>query len=207
MNRELISTKGQLSAARKEGIEAFNELKDTDNLMSKSLKAELDRLREDCSLVVGERDAQKSQLIEALLAKEKLRKEIEEGRELHDTSAVDPTNVDVSEAAKKSGEKIEKLRARLKERKQVSEKRQGCILPGLRGLILPLYSAAPTFSRNLSSCPGALASGKLLAHCPSPFSFPTVRETILQKLLHEVHNRHVRRVYIPRLYERRRRWP
>lgn len=69
---------------------------------------------------MGERDAQKSQLIEALLAKEKLRKEIEEGKELHDASATDPADTDASQAAKKSGEKIEKLRARLKERKQVS---------------------------------------------------------------------------------------
>ncbi|KAM4059292.1 HOOK protein [Hirsutella rhossiliensis] len=121
MDRELISVKGQLSAARKDGIEAFNELKGTDSLVSESLKAELDRLREDCSLVVGERDAQKSQLIEALLAKEKFRKEIEEGKELHDTSATEPIDADASEAAKKSGEKIEKLRARLKERKQQLE--------------------------------------------------------------------------------------
>ncbi|KAJ6441712.1 glutathione S-transferase [Purpureocillium lavendulum] len=120
MERELIGAKAQVSAAEKGGSAAIDELKSTDKLISESLKAELDRLREEFSLVVSERDAQKSQLIEALLAKDKLRKEIEEGKELHDTSAgpPEPADEDASEAVKKSGEKIEKLRARLKERKQ-----------------------------------------------------------------------------------------
>ncbi|KJZ72030.1 hypothetical protein HIM_08591 [Hirsutella minnesotensis 3608] len=121
MERELIGAKGQLSAAKKDGVDAINELKSTDSLISESLKAELDRLRDDYSLVVGERDAQKSQLIEALLTKDRLRKEIEEGKELQDAGATGSADVDNSEAAKKSGEKIEKLRARLKERKQQLE--------------------------------------------------------------------------------------
>ncbi|KAL3960466.1 hypothetical protein ACCO45_005583 [Purpureocillium lilacinum] len=123
MERELISARAQASAAEKGGTAAIDELKSTDKLISESLKAELDRLRDEFSFVVSERDAQKSQLIEALLAKDKLRKEIEEGKELHDTSAVptETADADMSEAAKKSGEKIEKLRARLKERKQQLE--------------------------------------------------------------------------------------
>ena len=132
MDRELISARAQASAAEKGGIEAINELKSTDKLISESLKAELDRLREEYSFVVSERDAQKSQLIEALLAKDKLRKEIEEGRELHETAAAaaagvtatatsntGPADAGTPEAVKRSGEKIEKLRARLKERKHV----------------------------------------------------------------------------------------
>ncbi|PFH62408.1 hypothetical protein XA68_13634 [Ophiocordyceps unilateralis] len=121
MERELMSAKGQLSAAEKGGIDAIQELKSTDSLISESLKDELERLRDEYRLVVGERDAQKSQLIEALLAKDKFRKEFEEGKELHDSTATRPSGADTSEAAKKSGEKIEKLRARLKERKQQLE--------------------------------------------------------------------------------------
>ncbi|POR35013.1 Uncharacterized protein TPAR_04801 [Tolypocladium paradoxum] len=121
MDREIIGARAQLSAAEKGGIEAIDELKSTDKLISESLKAELDRLREDYSFAVSERDAQKSQLIEALLAKDKLRKEIEEGKELQDTAAAGPADADASDTAKKSGEKIEKLRARLKERKQQLE--------------------------------------------------------------------------------------
>ncbi len=118
--RELLGTKSQLSASQKEGISALDELKSTDKLISESLKAELDRLREELTFVTGEREAQKSQLIEALLAKDRIRKEAEEVKELQETAALSSANQDSSEAAKKAAEKIEKLRERLIERKQVS---------------------------------------------------------------------------------------
>ncbi|KAK2603945.1 hypothetical protein QQS21_003880 [Conoideocrella luteorostrata] len=120
-DRELISAKARLSAAEKGGIEAIDELKSTDKLISESLKAELDRLREDYNFGVSERDAQKSQLIEALLAKDRFRKEIEDTKELQETSTNGPADTDMSEAMRKSSEKIEKLRTRLKERKQQLE--------------------------------------------------------------------------------------
>lgn len=119
-DRELVAAKAKLSAAEKGGIEAIDELKSTDKLISESLKAELDRLREDYNFVVSERDAQKSQLIEALLAKDKFRKEIEDTKELQESSTTGPADANLSEAMQKSSEKIEKLRARLKERKLVS---------------------------------------------------------------------------------------
>lgn len=119
-DRELVAVKANLSATEKGGIEAINELKSTDKLISESLKAELDRLREDYNFVVSERDAQKTQLIDALLAKDKLRKEIEEAKELQEGSTAGPVDADMSEAMRKSTEKIEKLRTRLKERKLVS---------------------------------------------------------------------------------------
>ncbi|KAF4591528.1 microtubule binding protein HOOK3 [Ophiocordyceps camponoti-floridani] len=120
IERELTSAKGQLSAAEKGGIDAIQELKSTDVLISESLKKELERLREEYRLVVGERDAQKSQLIEALLAKDKFRKEAEEAKELYDASAAGASVAETSEAPKLV-KKIEKLRARLKERKQQLE--------------------------------------------------------------------------------------
>jgi protein HOOK3 len=118
--RELLGMKSQLSALQKDGISALDELKSTDKLISESLKAELDRLREELTFVTGEREAQKSQLIEALLAKDKMRKETEEAKELQETAALSTANQDSSEASKKAAEKIEKLRERLIERKQVS---------------------------------------------------------------------------------------
>lgn len=119
--RELTGAKAKLSAAEKGGIEAIDELKSTDKLISESLKSELDRLREEYSFVVNERDAQKSQLIDALLAKDRFRKEAEDTKEeLQESITAGPADSDISEAVKKSGEKIEKLRSRLKERKQVS---------------------------------------------------------------------------------------
>lgn len=118
-DRELMSAKAELLAAQKGGIEALDELNSTDKLISESLKVELDRLRENYNFVVVERDAQKSQLIDALLAKDRLRKEVEESKELQENATTSSTGANTSEAMKKFTEKIEKLRTRLKERKQV----------------------------------------------------------------------------------------
>lgn len=120
-DRELMSTKTELSAVEKDGISALNELKSTDKLISESLKAELDRVREEIKVATVEREAQKSQLIEALLAKDKLRKEMEELKETQDTAAIEAATQDATEAGKKAAEKIEKLRERLIERKQQLE--------------------------------------------------------------------------------------
>ncbi|KAG6070809.1 hypothetical protein E4U30_008279 [Claviceps sp. LM220 group G6] len=120
-DRELMSAKAELLAAQKGGIEALDELSSTDKLISESLKVELDRLRENYNFVVVERDAQKSQLIDALLAKDRLRKEVEESRELQENATTSPAGANTSEAMKKFTEKIEKLRTRLKERKQQLE--------------------------------------------------------------------------------------
>lgn len=161
MERLLIAARAQASAAEKGGAEAIDELKSTDKLISESLKAELDRLREEYSFVVSERDAQKSQLIEALLAKDKLRKEIEEGKELHETATatataaaanLGPAEVVALEAAKKSGEKIEKLRTRLKERKQVSVSASGCDLgPLSRSSLGPFLVPAVGIDSNMAA--------------------------------------------------------
>ncbi|CCE34331.1 related to hook3 protein [Claviceps purpurea 20.1] len=120
-DRELMSAKAELLAAQKGGIEALDELNSTDKLISESLKVELDRLRENYNFVVVERDAQKSQLIDALLAKDRLRKEVEESKELQENATTSSTGANTSEAMKKFTEKIEKLRTRLKERKQQLE--------------------------------------------------------------------------------------
>lgn len=115
-----MTAKTELSAVHKDGISALDELKSTDKLISESLKAELDRLREELAFVSNERESQKTQLIDALLAKDKFRKDAEEVKELQETAALSTANQDSSEAAKKAAEKIEKLRDRLIERKQVS---------------------------------------------------------------------------------------
>lgn len=120
-DRELMSAKTELSAVEKDGITALNELKSTDMLISESLKAELDRVREETKVATTEREAQKTQLIEALLAKDKLRKDMEELKEIQETAAITAATQDASEATKKANEKIEKLRDRLIERKQVRE--------------------------------------------------------------------------------------
>lgn len=118
-SRELLSAQTDLSAVQKDSIEALNELKNTDKLISTSLTSELERQREETSFITNERDALKSQLVDTLLANDKLRKESDENKDLNE--AVSPTETDGSEAAKKATEKVEKLRARLIQRNQQLE--------------------------------------------------------------------------------------
>ncbi|KAI9898187.1 hypothetical protein N3K66_006547 [Trichothecium roseum] len=115
--RELLSVRSQLSAVDKDSIEALEELQQSDKLIAKSLQFDLDTLRAQLKFIRSERDAQKSQLVEALLAKDKLRKDIEAGN-IQDLASKDP---DVGESVKKDHDKIEKLRARLLERNQQLE--------------------------------------------------------------------------------------
>lgn len=112
-NRENLELRTQLSTMDKGSVEALNELKSTDNLISASIKAELDSLREEVKIMTSDMDAQKSQLIDALLAKEKFRKEVEEHKEAQEGLATNPTDP-------KGGELVTKLRDRLRERQQVS---------------------------------------------------------------------------------------
>lgn len=119
-DRELLAVKTDLSAVQKDSILALNELKDTDKLISESLTAELERQREETGFLTSERDALKSQLIDALLANDKFRKDIDENKDLQD-SVGSSADQNASGMSKKSEEKIEKLRARLIERNQVSK--------------------------------------------------------------------------------------
>ncbi|KAL6689824.1 hypothetical protein J3F84DRAFT_391288 [Trichoderma pleuroticola] len=119
--RELLAVQADLSAVQKDSITALYELKNTDKLISTSLTTELEQQREETSFITNERDALKSQLIEALLANDKLRKESDESKDLQDANG-SSTDVDGSEAAKKAAEKVEKLRERLIQRNQQLEK-------------------------------------------------------------------------------------
>ncbi|KAJ4269730.1 hypothetical protein NW762_001398 [Fusarium torreyae] len=115
--RDLLAAKAQLSALDKEGADALKELKSADVVIISSLKSELDHAREQLGYSTAEREAQQTQLVEALLAKDKLRKEVEEGRELQDITG--SAEGDAPDSSKK-GELIEKLRARLREIREVS---------------------------------------------------------------------------------------
>ncbi|KAF5673048.1 hypothetical protein FHETE_3533 [Fusarium heterosporum] len=115
--REILAARSQLSAIDKEGADALKELKSADVVIISSLKSELDHAREQLSYTNSEREAQQTQLVEALLAKDKLRKEVEEGRELQDITG--NGEGDASDGSKK-GELIEKLRNRLREIREVS---------------------------------------------------------------------------------------
>ncbi|KAK7398117.1 hypothetical protein QQX98_012523 [Neonectria punicea] len=116
--RELRDVRTQVSTLRRDNPEALNELKKTDTFIRESLEADLERAREELRLTRFELDAQKTQLVEALLAKEKFRRMVEEGKELQDATSLD---ADTSEAGKKISDKVAKLRARLLEIRQQLE--------------------------------------------------------------------------------------
>ncbi|KAF7558623.1 hypothetical protein G7046_g5541 [Stylonectria norvegica] len=119
-NRELLAARTQLSGLDKGGVEALNDFRNARQLIDESFKAQLESLQEEYKFVVNESDAQKSQLIEALIAKDKFRKKLEEDKDSQDVTTLVSTDPDFVEANKKTSEKVEKLRARLVELKEVS---------------------------------------------------------------------------------------
>ncbi|KAK8129713.1 microtubule binding protein HOOK3 [Apiospora kogelbergensis] len=101
----------QVNALSKEGQDVLSELKETDNMLAVSLRAELDGLRRKYDILKGDYDSKQEQLIVALIDKEQLRKEAETANnELHKAIDGQAVNPDVA----KTTEKMEKLRTRYK---------------------------------------------------------------------------------------------
>ncbi|CRK43259.1 hypothetical protein BN1723_005580 [Verticillium longisporum] len=108
-DRELLSVKTDLSAVEKDSIEALEELKATDKLISGSLQEELEALRTDHKNATTDvQEAQKA-LTKALLEKDELRKDLDTVKEQG-----------AGQDSSKYLEKIQQLRDRLKERNEVS---------------------------------------------------------------------------------------
>ncbi|KAK0381743.1 hypothetical protein CLIM01_00864 [Colletotrichum limetticola] len=110
-DRELLSARTDLSAVAKDSVDALEELKSTDQLISGSIREELEAARQQLKNLGTDLEEQRSSLINALLEKDKLRKDLDEAK---DGSSAEPT-----EAAQKLQEKVDKLRVRLKERQSV----------------------------------------------------------------------------------------
>ncbi|KAI3558220.1 hypothetical protein CABS02_01367 [Colletotrichum abscissum] len=113
-DRELLSARTDLSAVAKDSVDALEELKSTDQLISGSIREELEAARQQLKNLGTDLEEQRSSLINALLEKDKLRKDLDEAK---DGSSAEPT-----EAAQKLQEKVDKLRVRLKERQSQLEK-------------------------------------------------------------------------------------
>ncbi|PKS13096.1 hypothetical protein jhhlp_000437 [Lomentospora prolificans] len=117
--RDLLMARTELSAVSKDGTEALEELKSTDTLVSASLREELDALRARVKALEADNELNKSQLLDAYVAKDKLHKENEELKS--GQAPVDAKNINdeaIAEEVNKSTEKIQKLRERLKERQE-----------------------------------------------------------------------------------------
>ncbi|KAK7948787.1 HOOK protein [Apiospora aurea] len=97
--------------AKQEEEERLKALKETDNLLAVSLRAELDALRRKYDNLKGDYDNKQEQLVVALIDKDHLRKEVENvSNELQKAVDGQAVNPDVA----KTTEKMEKLRARYK---------------------------------------------------------------------------------------------
>jgi protein HOOK3 len=163
--RELLSANADLSAVEKDSIEALDELKSVDKLISSSLKDELDVLRQQQKNQAADNEHQRSQLIEALLAKDKLRKELDEAKELQEKMANDTiSSEEIADVVKKSNDKIEKLRARLKQRQEVSgnissSNSSPSSMIELSGLVPPPLAVVHIHRRAMASHPQQLYPG------------------------------------------------
>jgi protein HOOK3 len=114
IERELTEAKSQLSASQKEGMDAISELRNTDQIISASLRREIEQVRKEVSFLSGERNNLQEQLVKAYINMENIRKNGGGGA---DTA----TDDDTAELVKKQTNKMDKLKERLIERTQVSE--------------------------------------------------------------------------------------
>ncbi|KAL1891104.1 hypothetical protein Cpir12675_005112 [Ceratocystis pirilliformis] len=115
--RELLSARTDLSMVDKDALQGLEELKAAEELISNSLRTELEAARIRHTNNQDDLDHHRRQLIEALLAKDRYRKEVEELRANPEMGHVEGA---VAESTKKANEKVEKLRDRLKQRQTVS---------------------------------------------------------------------------------------
>jgi len=114
-----------VNAIGEEQASALASLKTSDELISESLKTELDATRRQLAQKVFELDEMKEQLMGALVSKDKLR------RQLDDTIASAPNGQPTPEEApkgkKEDAEKIEKLKAALRQKIEVSNDPTACL--------------------------------------------------------------------------------
>lgn len=114
---------GTVDVVGEERLDSLERLKQSDQLIAGSLRSELEALRNKFTSLEIENNMHKSQLLEALVSKEKLSKE----REIETSSAADvpaPPDVDqaaLDEAMKNYRSKAEKLRDRVKLQKEVKQ--------------------------------------------------------------------------------------
>lgn len=127
--REVLAARADVAAMGKEGVEALEELKKTDQLVSASLRDELAAARSRIASTTADLQRHKDQLVEVLLAKDNLRRDLDEARELAAAAAAAnaqsgddaaATAAATAELLRKNGEKLDKLRSKYRTLKEVS---------------------------------------------------------------------------------------
>lgn len=116
-----------VDAVGEDRLDALERLKQSDQLIAASLRSELEALRSKYNTLEIENNMHKGQLLEALVAKEKLSKE----KDLEGDAVAAPPGVDqaaLDDALKSYKSKTEKLRDRVKSQKEVKQRQPSFIL-------------------------------------------------------------------------------
>lgn len=112
-----------VDAVGEDRLDALERLKQSDQLIAASLRSELEALRSKYNTLEIENNMHKGQLLEALVAKEKLSKERDlEGEAVAAPPGVDQTALDDALQSYKS--KTDKLRDRVKSQKEVKRRQR-----------------------------------------------------------------------------------
>ena len=170
-----------VDAVGQQSIDALGVLKSSDELISSSLKLDLEAVREKLKLRDIELDQLRQQLTNALVSKDKLRQQLDDagipGISLKTTSPQSPTSAAASEgegqqqkqAPKKDDtEKNEKLKTALKQKVQVSPYPCPCPTP------LPSFSPRlPTNPKSFSPAENFNSIEPLLASPPKAHVHPS----------------------------------
>ncbi|KAB5585296.1 hypothetical protein GE09DRAFT_20828 [Coniochaeta sp. 2T2.1] len=124
--RELMSARTDLNAVGQESIDALEVLKSSDQLVSSSLKSELEATRRQLEEKRIDYEQVQQQLMDALLSKDKIRQQLDEakaaGLPLSTSPAPTTPEPGADQKKKEDAEKTEKLKTALKTKIQQLEK-------------------------------------------------------------------------------------
>ncbi|KAK3943568.1 protein hook [Diplogelasinospora grovesii] len=125
--RELLAARTDLTAIGEESNSALAVLKSADDLISSSLKIELDATRRQLNLKILEVEQMKEQLMDALVSKDKIRKQLDEvvaggTGQLTPAPSVTPASDTPTKPRRDDAEKSEKLKAALRLKMEQLEK-------------------------------------------------------------------------------------
>ncbi|KAL2265348.1 hypothetical protein VTJ83DRAFT_6448 [Remersonia thermophila] len=118
--RELIRLRTDLDAISQEQTAALATLKSSDELISESLRTELEATRKQLGQKVFELDEMKEQLMSALVSKEKIQRKLEDA--LGQQPGAGAPEETPTKSRKEDAEKIEKLKAALRQKIEQLEK-------------------------------------------------------------------------------------
>ncbi|KAL1876863.1 hypothetical protein VTK73DRAFT_9093 [Phialemonium thermophilum] len=128
--RDLLASKADLAAVGKQSIDALEVLKSSDQLISASLRSELDSTREKIRILEIDLEQNRQQLTNALISKDRLRQQLDDAgitgmpqpKQDPGTPAPAPQEAETTKSRKEDLEKIEKLKTALKQKVQQLEK-------------------------------------------------------------------------------------